>query len=257
MTADDYNRFEGPGVERIRKNISKTFQQHGLQVTTEANMIETDFLDITLNLNSGKFWPYRKPNNQPLYIHAASNHPPIIKKHLPSMIAKRVSEISCNKGEFKKAIPLYNEALKNSGYASSLTFQQEQSKRKSRARKRNVIWFNPPYSDSVKTNVGKEFFRLLSEHFPSHHKLRKICNKNSVKLSYSCMPNVATIISSHNKALLRKEATQPDLQPATAHNLQLHTTNNLQLQRQIKLSPRRQMPGKIPCLQGNSTRKQQ
>ena len=48
----------GLGVERIRKNISKTFQQHGLQVTTEANMIETDFLDITLNLSSGKFWPY-------------------------------------------------------------------------------------------------------------------------------------------------------------------------------------------------------
>ena len=37
----------GPGVERIRKNILKIFQQHGLQVTTEANMIETDFLDIT------------------------------------------------------------------------------------------------------------------------------------------------------------------------------------------------------------------
>ena len=82
--------ISGPGVERIRKNILKTFQQHGLQVTTKANMIETNFLDITLNLSSGKFWPYRKPNNQPLYIHVASNHPPIIKKHLPSMIAKRV-----------------------------------------------------------------------------------------------------------------------------------------------------------------------
>ena len=76
-----------------------------------------------------------------------------------------------------------------------------------------MIWFNPPYSDSVKTNIGKEFFRLLSKHFPSHHNLRKICKKNSVKLSYSCMPNVATIISSHNKALLRKEATQPDPLP--------------------------------------------
>ena len=110
----------GPGAERIRKNMSKTFQQHGLHVTTEDNMIETGFLDITLNLSSGKFWPNRKPNNQPLYIHAASNHPPIIKKHLPSMIAKRVSEISYNEDEFKKAILLYNEALKNSGYCLSI-----------------------------------------------------------------------------------------------------------------------------------------
>ena len=53
----------GPGVEQIRKTILKTFQQQGLQVTADANMIETDFLDITLNLCSDKFWPYRKPNN--------------------------------------------------------------------------------------------------------------------------------------------------------------------------------------------------
>ena len=53
----------GPGVKRIRKNSRKTFQQHGQQVTAEANMIDTDFLDITLNLSSGKFWPYRKPGH--------------------------------------------------------------------------------------------------------------------------------------------------------------------------------------------------
>ena len=81
----------GPGVERTRKNILKTFQQPGLQVTTEDNIIKIDSLDITLNLSSGKFWPYRKLNNQPLCIHAASNHPPIIKQHLPFMIAKMVS----------------------------------------------------------------------------------------------------------------------------------------------------------------------
>ena len=71
----------------------------------------------------------------------------------------------------------------------------------------------PPYSDSVKTNIGKEFFRLLYKHFPSHHKLRKICNKNSVKISYSCMSNVATIVSFHNKAFLQKKKTQSDPLP--------------------------------------------
>ena len=48
------------------------------------------------------------------------------------MIAKRVSELSYNEDEFKKAIRLYKEALDNSGYASSLTIQQEESKKKSR-----------------------------------------------------------------------------------------------------------------------------
>ena len=89
----------GPAVEQIKKKFLSAFQQHGLQVTAEVNMVETDFLDITL-FSFGKFWPYRKPNNQPLYIHAASNHPPIINKLLPSMIPKIVSEISYNKEEF-------------------------------------------------------------------------------------------------------------------------------------------------------------
>ena len=180
----------GPGVERIRNDTLKTFQQHGPPVTAEAYMVETDFFGITLNLSSAKFWLYRKPNNQPLYNQAASNHPSIINKLLPSMIAKRVSKISFNEKKFKNAIPLYNEALKNSRYTSSLTFQLEQPQRKSRARKRNVVWFNPSNSDSTKTNIDKEFFRLLFKHFPSHSKLRKICDKNCVKLSCSCMPNV-------------------------------------------------------------------
>ena len=85
-------------------------------------------------------------------------------------------------------------------------------------RQSNVIWFNSPYSDSIETNIGKEFFRLLSKHFPSHLKLRKICNKNCVKLTYSCMPNVAAIIFSCNKELLlRKKKQQNQIRyPATA-----------------------------------------
>ena len=55
------------------------------------------------------------------------------------MIAERVSEISCNKEEFIEAILLYSEAPKNNGYTSSLNFQQEQLKRKSRVGKKNVV----------------------------------------------------------------------------------------------------------------------
>ena len=57
----------------------------------------------------------------------------------------------------------------------------------------------------MKTNVGKNFFNLLKKHFPTQHHLHKIINRNTVKLSYCCMPNMATIIHSHNKALLQNE----------------------------------------------------
>ena len=70
-----------------------------------------------------------------------------------------------------------------------------------------MIWFNPPYSKSLKTNIGKYFFRLKKKHFPPGHKLHKIFNKNTLKLSYSCMPNLKAKFNGHSKTIL--ENTPP------------------------------------------------
>ena len=43
-------------------------------------MVETDFLDVTLNLETFEYKPYRKPGDTPLYIHVHSNHPPSSNK---------------------------------------------------------------------------------------------------------------------------------------------------------------------------------
>jgi hypothetical protein len=59
-----------------------------------------------------------------------------------------------------------------------------------RNRQRKIIWFNPPFSKSVNTNIGWEFLSLIDKHFPLQHKLHKIFNRNTVKISYSCMNNV-------------------------------------------------------------------
>ena len=177
------------------------FQDNGFQIAIEIDLVQADFLDVTLDLQTGKYWPYRKPNDTLLYIHAKSNHPSNIKKQLPSMIGRRISEISCNEEEFMKVKPAYDEALKRSGFSDGIEFQQDNEK--TRRRKRNIVWFNPPYSDHVKTNVGKEFFNVLDKHFPPHHKLRKICNRNNIKISYSCMPSMESIITKHNKSILR------------------------------------------------------
>ena len=95
----------GPSSERLKKKIIKIFQQHDLNITAETNLVQTNFLDVTFNLKSRKYWPYRKPNDQALYIHQQSNHPPSIKKQIPSMLANRLSLLSCNQDEFYKAIP--------------------------------------------------------------------------------------------------------------------------------------------------------
>ena len=112
----------GPIVDKIKQKIIKIFQQHNLKITTEANLIQTDFLDVTFNLDTGKYWPYRKPENQPLYINTKSNHPPLIKQQLPNMIASRISQNSSDIKEFQKAKPIYEDALKKSDYDENLQY---------------------------------------------------------------------------------------------------------------------------------------
>ena len=154
--------------------------------------------------------PYRKANDEPLYINKHSNHPPAVLRQLPKSISKRISEISSNEEIFKQSIPIYEKALKDGGFNEKVVYNKEnttsneQNEKKKRTRK--IIWFNPPYSSTVKTNVGKLFLKLVKQHFPKGHKLHKIFNKNTLKVSYSCLKNMGSVLSRHyKKKLSRKE----------------------------------------------------
>lgn len=84
------------------------------------------------------------------------------------------------------------------------------TKQQSRKNKQgNIIWFNPPFNKSVRTNVGRSFLTFLDKHFPPSHELRKIFNRNTVKLSYSCMNNIKSAITKHNARIIRKSQTHP------------------------------------------------
>ena len=54
------NNANGPKLDRIRKDIIALFKEEGLSITTETNLIETDLLDITFNLATKKYFPFRK-----------------------------------------------------------------------------------------------------------------------------------------------------------------------------------------------------
>ena len=58
--------------------IIKHFKNHGLAITIQSNLHIVNFLDVTLNLTDGSYFPYRKPDNTTQYIDARSNHPPSI-----------------------------------------------------------------------------------------------------------------------------------------------------------------------------------
>ena len=164
-------------------------------------------MDVTFNICIGKYQSYKKPNDTPTYIDVNSNDPPNIIKILPNNISKRISNISSNKATFNNAAPSYNDVLSASGYKENLTYQQDLTPSK-KVRQRKIIWFNPPYSVNVETNIGKTFLKLIDKHFPKTNKFHKIFNRNNVKVSYSCLPNFANIIKSHNNRILSEEKTQ-------------------------------------------------
>ena len=193
-------------IEKIKKELCKIFRENDVKITIEANKTIVNFLDVTLDLQTGKHYPFTKEGNVPLYVHKKSNHPPSILKNIPDSINKRLSEISSDRQCFDNAKTLYQEALNKSGYNYNLSYKEShnETQRSRRNRPRNILWYNPPYSKNVKTNVGKCFLSLIDQHFPKSNPLHKIFNRNTLKLSYSCMNNIKTIISNHNKAQINK-----------------------------------------------------
>ena len=208
----------GPQSEKIKKKIQKIFRENGLQITISCNLKVVDYLDVTFNLNDGSYKPYRKPNDETLYIHAKSNHPPNIIKQLPLSVEERLRELSSSKEIFEEAAIYYQEVLNKCGYQHQLKYEKETTQQSNRDqqpqehrrnRSRNVTYFNPPFSQNISTNVAKSFLDLVDKHFgslPRGHKLRKLFNRNNLKVSYSCMPSMKAAVNGHNNRILSEES---------------------------------------------------
>ena len=85
-----------------------------------------------------------------------------------------------------------------------------QTTTQTRNRRRNIIWYNPPFGKNVSTNIGQTFLNIIDDEFPAGHSLHKIFNCNTVKISYSCMPNIKQTIDGHNKTKLSQTATMSE-----------------------------------------------
>ena len=107
-------------VEAIKKEMCKIFKHNSLQIPIEANKKVVDLLDITLDLRTAIYKPYKEPNSNLIYyiyiyiyiymyiyiyIHKQSNHPPSITKNLSKSINKRLSTNSKNAQIFNEASP--------------------------------------------------------------------------------------------------------------------------------------------------------
>ena len=115
---------------------------------------------------------------------------------------KRLNSISATEQIFLDSKDPYQKALNDSGYTFNLKYEPVGEKGdKKRIRGRKVIYFNPPFSANVSTNIGAKFLRIVDSCIPPGHILRKIINRNSIKVSYRCMPNMKKALGKHNSKI--------------------------------------------------------
>ena len=77
-------------------------------------------------------------------------------------------------------------------------------KERTRSRKRRVIWFNPPWCRSVRTNVAGKFIKLVKKHFGVGSPLYHLFNTKKLKVSYSTGSNMKRLITAHNKKVIAR-----------------------------------------------------
>ena len=137
-----FENISGPQADRIRKSFINIFRKEfQLNIVCETNLKIVKFLDVTLDLTTGKYKPYNKPGNIPLYINVKSNYPPNVIKNLPENISRRIYILSSDKSVFENSKDFYNSALSNSGFKDKIKFNPVYKRNisKNNNRKRKII----------------------------------------------------------------------------------------------------------------------
>ena len=74
---------------------------------------------------------------------------------------------------------------------------------------KKILEIYTEHSSNVSTNVGGKNLKILDKCFPAEHQLHNLLNRNTVKISYRCMPNMKNIINNHNNMIIKNNRTNP------------------------------------------------
>ena len=127
------------------------------------------------------------------------------------------------KGYAFKVDLCYKKALNECGYRYTLHYEPPTTNKRKKQPTEQHTLVQPPIQQKHQHQYRTQFLALVDKHVPKDHKLRKIFNRNTIKISYSCMNNTKQIIDNHNKRILNSSKHIKD----TAANTKRH--QNLQL----------------------------
>ena len=196
----------GRANDKIKCKIQDFFKSEGFSI--EFSLVDSfvDYLDVRLHSNQ-THESYHKPNSDKVYVHKLSNHPPSVLKNIQANTELRLSKLNSNEKLFKNNAEFYSKVLAKSGHNSALNYQKDLAQnKKSKKRKRpnnRITWYNPPWNCDLKTNLGKKFQNLISNHFKDD---LAWLNSRTIKLSYSTVNNVKADYTAHNRKLLSKNS---------------------------------------------------
>ena len=192
----------------MRQRITAIFQENGIKVIGTVGLEATDFLDIFLDLRAGTYRSFVKEGHLPIYVHNQSN------QNIGLGVNKRLSMLNSSEELFKQAMPVYQKALLRSKHNHQLKYNKDEVEgRPTRRRRTRNIYWNPPFSMNVKTNIGGRFLALIDRCFPKGSVMSKVFNRNNSKLSYRTLPNMKQVLAKHNKKVLA--ASNPKVEEKT------------------------------------------
>ena len=110
---------------------------------------------------NNSYRPYSKPNNTAIYVNKKSNHSRNIIQMIPTSVNRRLSDISSDEDEFIASSQEYQNSLNEARYDHKLIFEPRNEQRRNRNRK--IIWYNPPFSKNVSTNVGRKSIHIIKK----------------------------------------------------------------------------------------------
>ena len=203
----------------MKKKLHELFRKNGFGIVIKVNVKHVDFLDVEFDLNNGVFKPFKKAGDTIRYVDKKSNHPPKMTNTIGPGVQYRLSGNSCNQEVFDAAVGDYQTALREAGHDFILQYDETVhnnntgGERRRRKRNRNVTYFVPPFSMTVKTKIGRKFLKIIDESFPPTNALHKRLSRHNLKLSYSCMPNQKAMIKMHNNRLLGADRAAAEPEP--------------------------------------------
>lgn len=97
--------MNGHAMDRFGKDLIKIFKEFSPSITVTTNLTPSDILDAILILYAGKYYLYRKSNEETVYTHKSSNYPAAVIRNLVRGINNRVSNLLANREIFNSVFP--------------------------------------------------------------------------------------------------------------------------------------------------------